>query len=237
MKVSRHPNGYLYIRGNAPSGEAFYLSTKSKDENRARQIGELWINGKLPLGQRPDESRSLSELLLPTSQPLVSSFVSLPESISPSAVKERSNILDFPTMPESDQETRDAINAAMGIAPVIPITSQSTPKAIVKKDYSSLCEFLGSGVATMFVGCVAWGYRQLDREPGRPSDKQLKELGEAMGDQLKEWFTDADLKPWHRIAMVSLVIMVGMWLQGKPIPKPPKVSLMPPLAGEAKPVG
>jgi hypothetical protein len=77
-------------------------------------------------------------------------------------------------------------------------------------------------MAVMFVGGMAWGMRQLSREPGKPAEKQLKELGDAIGDQLKEWITDRDIKPWHRILLVSAMIAVGMWLQGKPIPKPEK---------------
>ncbi len=234
MKVYRHPNGFYYVRGTAPDGSNFYLSTKAKDESRARDIGEAWINGKIPVGQRPDGSASLPELLSSTRVP---DSVSSPlQSVYSPSSAARSNVLEFPTLPAGDQETRDALASAMGIAPVIPIRQPEKP-LVVKKDYTSLCEFLGAGLATMFIGSVAWGYRQLDREPGKPSDKQLKELGDAMGDQLKEWFTDVDLKPWHRIVMVSLVICVGMWLQGKPIPKPPKVSGVPPIAQEAKPVG
>jgi hypothetical protein len=225
VKIFKHPNGYYYVRGKSPDGQDFYRSTKARDESRARQIGELWISGKMDPGNRPDASLSLSEPSLSTSlPPPLFSPVSLPSSV-PSATTERSNVLEFPTLTAGPDDVRDSLAAALGVpSPVTPIQTAVTKP---KKDYTSLCEFLGSGIATIFVGGVAWGMKQLDREAGKPSPSQLKELGDALADQLREWFSDTDLKPWQRIAIVSLVITVGMWLQGKPIPKPPKVVPIP----------
>ncbi len=127
---------------------------------------------------------------------------------------------------EISDDNRNAVNAALGFAPDVPAINDNAGSPVTpidiekrKRQNQSLCEFMGHGMAVVSCGLIAWSAKQFRYEAARPSAKQLKELGEAYADQFKEWFTDVDLKPWHRICMLTFVIAFGMCMQGRKMPK------------------
>jgi hypothetical protein len=120
-------------------------------------------------------------------------------------------------------ETRQAIAQALGV---------KTPEAKRKKKNETLCMMLGHLIGHLYCGGIAWAMRQWgDREPAKPDPTQLKEYSDAWVEQLREWFVDVELRPWHTICLVGFAMAAGMWLQGKPIQKPaegPRLVSVPP---------
>lgn len=225
MQLYKKPNSpNWYARGQDGKGFWKNASTGTADKDEALQIMGQWeVDGFFPAASRGRPSATVSAPIINKDADTVE-----PEDSSmggPASVPRLS--LVSPIGNEGPDPDNQSINQSLGIAPPKPQPKAEPPevteiKEKTRKKNESLCELLGQIAAPALIGAAAWGYRQLDIEPAKPNAKHLKEFGDALSDQLKEWISDREVKPWVKACLLFSVMVFSMGLQGRRIEKPPK---------------
>jgi hypothetical protein len=84
-----------------------------------------------------------------------------------------------------------------------------------------LAQMLGSVFSAANKGIVGWSVRMMGRIPDPPTDKEEAVLDKAWAMQVEKWADGRELSPIIVIAGASVGMGIGMYTQGKPIPKKP----------------
>lgn len=184
----------------------------------AHAIGRSWEKGEVT----PPERGPRGTKSPPAQPPVVSSTpspVADPVPKQPDPPPAATPVVGMPAAGAAggakvvSAETRAAIAGALGV---------KTPESKRKKKNETLCMMLGHLVGHLYTAAISWAMRQWGgREPAKPDPGQLKEYSDAWTEQLREWFVDVDLRPWHTICLVGFAMAAGMWMQGRAIVKVP----------------
>lgn len=118
-------------------------------------------------------------------------------------------------------------------APAAPPAAAAEPDQGDEKQIKArrLYEVFGRCMGYLTEGALKRAVRFAGREPEEMDDDEVTLLREGWQEKGEEWFGGTELGPWGKIALGSTVAGVGMYMGGKPIPKP---NPLPPKAPEEK---
>jgi hypothetical protein len=199
--------------------------TLDRDEALQRSVAEL--NRRLSAAPRPE--RALHDPVAASRQPPVQPGDPAPPTTS---------VADGFTPPTPGAFTRkpigDALTRALttnGTAPAAPASSAPADAEETKRKARKLYEVFGRVMGYLTEGGLQRACRWAGREPEDMDDDELAMVKEGWEEKGADWFGKTDIGPWGKIAIGSAAAGVGMYLGGKPIPKPPAPAKPPPAGG------
>jgi len=126
----------------------------------------------------------------------------------------------------------EALSRALGTpapaaaAPSSPPATAEEAKAKARKLY----EVFSKAMSYLTEGGLKRACRWAGREPEDMDDDEIALVREGWEEKGADWFGKTDIGPWGKIALGSAVAGVGMYMGGKPLPKP-KAKELPPADG------
>jgi hypothetical protein len=115
----------------------------------------------------------------------------------------------------------EALTRALG-APAAAASSPPVTDEEGKRKARKLYEVFGKAMGYLTEGSLKRAVRFAGREPEDMDDDELELVREGWEEKGADWFGRTNIGPWGKIALGSAVAGVGMYMGGKPLPKPKK---------------
>jgi hypothetical protein len=205
-KRGGRPRGFLRASWRE-DGKRVTWDTRTLDEGEAlgKAAAELSRRRSVPAKPTPEGPPAPA----PPTQP----------GVAPAASSSSSTTTNGVRKPIGEAITRAFTNGAA--AAVVPSSSAAAAtddetKAKAKKLY----QVFGKCMAYLTEGGLKRACRWAGKEPEEMDDDEEELVREGWEELGADWFGAKQIGPWGKIALGSCVAGVGMYMGGKPIPKP-----------------